>query len=306
MRPRVSLGAALTLGAFICFAPGAFALLPLALLLAVSLPTRLGTVAWIAGCAFWSALWLAAPGPISEQVLKGWTVVTSGAFLLLALDGRRRPLDAAMIAAITASLATLVWLRLFRVDFGSVMSDALRLLWAGYRAMSDAFPALRGEATEISFTVTNLLFLFPGLTMLAGVAGCLLAWDFYHRLADRPVGDAPGFFGEFRFSDHFVWVLVLALAGTLAQIAGLLPGDVWWPMTLLVFVVGLYALRGAAVAVALMARGTRGGTLGTPLLLAAAVFALLLWFATVPVGFGIGMADTWLDFRRRPAAAPGE
>jgi hypothetical protein len=292
------------LGAFLLTAPAAFVLLPLALLLVTTRPARLVTILWIVVGAAWSGLWLAAPGPLAEQVLKGWTVVTSGVFLLLVLDGRRRPADAAVTAVLTASLAALTWLRVFRVEFDSVMGDVLRIIWAQYRAIGDAAPGLRGQLADFSLKVADASVLIPGGMMLLGVAGCLLAWRWYHWFGDRPVGDTPGPFREFRFSDHLIWLLVLGLAGTILQVAGVLSSAAGWPVDLLVLLGGLYAARGLAVARSSAARLGMG--LPLPLLLAALVFVLFLLPFALAALLGVGLADTWLDFRRRSAAAPGE
>ena len=306
MRPRVSLGAALTLGAFLLTAPASFVLLPLALLLGIARPSRAAAWFWFAGSAAWSALWFLAPGLLAEQVMKGWVAVAAGAFLLLVLDGRRRPIDAAVTASLTASLATLVWMRLFRLEIQSVLTDALRGVWAAYRQLGDAMPGLRAQFALYSDSASSAAILFPGAVMLTGVTGLLLAWRWYHHLAERPVGDPPGPISEFRFSDHFVWMLVLGLAGTVAQLAGEMSSGTTWPVNLLVFFGGLYIARGYAVGRTVMGRWGTGTRLPIPLLLAVWVFVLFLLPFVLAAFLGIGLADTWLDFRRPPAAAPGE
>jgi len=247
-----------------------------------------------------------APGPLAEEVLKGWTVVASGCFLLLALDPRRRTVDAAVTAALTASLATLVWLRAFRVDLGTVVTDALRSIWATYRALGDAAPGLRAQLANASDSASSAAIIFPGAVMLAGIAGLLLAWRWYQLLADAPAGATPGPFLGFRFSDHFIWLLVLGMAGMVAQLSGTMTGTVSWPANLLVVFVGLYAARGLAVVRWIAIHWTARPVLPFPLLLAALVFVLFLLPFVLAGLLGIGLADTWLDFRRPPAVAPGE
>jgi hypothetical protein len=294
------------LGAFLLFAPAAFVLLPLALLLLLSRPTRPATWIWIGVGGLWSASWLVAPGPLAEQVLKGWTVVAGGTFLLLALDPRRRTVDAAITAALTASLATLAWMGAFRVDFPAVVADALRSIWATYRALGDAAPGLRAQLAGASDSAASAAIIFPGAVMLAGIAGLTLAWRWYHRLADAPVGAPPGRFLDFRFSDHFIWLLVAGMAGTFAQLSGTMLGGASWPANLLVVFITLYAARGLAVTLwATTSWGIRTA-LPVSLLLAALLFVLFLLPFVLAGLLGIGLADTWLDFRHRPAVAPGE
>ena len=192
MRPRVTLGAALTLGAFLLTAPGALVLLPLALLLILARPTRLATWGWIAVSFFWSEAWLVAASPLAEQVLKGWGVVATGLFVVLVLEAGRPAVDAAITAVLGASLATLAWLRAFRVDIASVMADVLHTIWAQYRMLGDAAPGLRPQLSAASASATEVAVIFPAAAMLMGLAGLLIAWRWYHVLSDRPAGTAPG------------------------------------------------------------------------------------------------------------------
>ena len=306
MRPRVTLGAALTLGAFLLTAPGALVLLPLALLLILARPTRLATWGWIAVSFFWSEAWLVAASPLAEQVLKGWGVVATGLFVVLVLEAGRPAVDAAITAVLGASLATLAWLRAFRVDIASVMADVLHTIWAQYRMLGDAAPGLRPQLSAASASATEVAVIFPAAAMLMGLAGLLIAWRWYHVLSDRPAGTAPGPVTAFRFNDHFIWLLVLGLGATVAQISGVLPADAGWPADLLVFFGGLYIARGYSVARTVWGRWNAGRGTPVPLLLAAALFVLFLLPFALASLLGLGLADTWLDFRRPPAPAPGD
>ncbi|HET7042920.1 MAG TPA: DUF2232 domain-containing protein, partial [Gemmatimonadales bacterium] len=281
------------MGAFLLTAPGALVLLPLALLLAASRPARGATWGWIVLALVWSALWLFAPGPLAEQVLKGWGVVATGLFTVLALEARRPAVDAAITAVLGASLATLAWLRAFRIDLASVMADVLHTIWAQYRMLGDAAPGLRAQLSAASASATEVAVIFPAAAMLMGLAGLLIAWRWYHWLSDHPAGTAPGPVAEFTFNDHFVWLLVLGLAATVAQVSGVLPADAAWPANLLVLFGGLYVARGYAVARTMLGRWSRGPGIPVPLLLAALVFVLFLLPFALATLLGLGLADTW-------------
>jgi len=132
--------------------------------------------------------------------------------------------------------------------------------------------------------------LYPGLLALAGIAGVRLAWTWYHRVAVRPLGKPPAPFRAFGFSDHLVWGWVVALG------LALLPVPQPWSLlgaNLLLVLGVLYAARGVAVFVA------QTGRIPAPL---AGVLALVATFLLPFVVAGLtllGLADTWLDFRRR-------
>ncbi len=296
----MTLGAALTLGAFLLFAPVVFVLLPLGLLLVTSRPTRPSLWLWAVGCGLVTVVWTIAPGGLAAQSLKAWVVLAAGTFVLLALPPGRRAFDAGISASLLATLGVASWLAAFRVPAARVTDDALRTTWAVYRQMGDAMPAWRAAANEASDAAASLASIFPAGVALCGLAGLLLAWRWYHFLVDDPLGIPPGPFRDFRFSDHLVWVLVLGMAGTVAQVAGILrPGDIW-PANLLVLIGALYGARGLAVLWSSI------GGWPTPLLLVGGIAVLFL----APFAFtgllGVGLADTWLDFRRRAAAASGE
>ncbi len=130
--------------------------------------------------------------------------------------------------------------------------------------------------------------------MLGLLPGLALAWSWYHRLATAPVGAAPEQFAEFRFSDQLVWGVVLGMIFLVLP----LPDPAASMVANLSVVIGmLYVARGAAV----MWSSLR--LLPAPLLVLLGIG--LLFFSPVILGgaFALGLADTWVDFRRRRTPA---
>jgi uncharacterized protein YybS (DUF2232 family) len=143
---------------------------------------------------------------------------------------------------------------------------------------------------QVSAMLHSASQLYPGLLAIAAVAGLRLAWAWYHRLAMRPLGPPPAPFRSFSFSDQLVWGWVAALVLTL------LPVPEPWRLAganLLLVLGVLYASRGLAVF--LTQSGRVAGPLGGVLLLIA-VFLLPFVVGGLTL---LGLADTWLDFRRR-------
>jgi large subunit ribosomal protein L9 len=110
-----------------------------------------------------------------------------------------------------------------------------------------------------------------------------------------PLGEAPAAFRTFRFSDH--WCGVLSLRSLC-----------WWRCypevtvlaeNLLILWVGLYALRGLAIAVAALAAAP------APLRVLPGPAALLLSPLTLGVCLAMGLADTWLGHPQRRRRLPG-
>jgi hypothetical protein len=152
--------------------------------------------------------------------------------------------------------------------------DALRSLGEGLRPMAPFFPGVLA------------LLLFAGLCLAALVAP---------RIAGRAVVPIPGRFDDFRFSDHLVWLLIVGLVGLLFAGTTPLAGPA---ASLVTFGVGLYALRGSAVLATALRLAPR---LFVALLVVGALF--LLPFAVGGLAL-LGLADIWLDFRRRMAPPP--
>jgi O-antigen ligase len=124
-----------------------------------------------------------------------------------------------------------------------------------------------------------------------------LAWAWHHRISRRPFGSPPSPFREFRFNDHLVWGAIFTLGLLLVSVPAPVPAIA---ANLMVLWVGLYAVRGLAVLAALLAQAPMAFKAF------AAVFAVLLVPVTVGACLAIGLADTWLDIRRRMTPpAPG-
>jgi uncharacterized protein YybS (DUF2232 family) len=143
---------------------------------------------------------------------------------------------------------------------------------------------------QASAMVRSVSQLFPGLLALAGIAGLRLAWSWYHRLAVHPLGAPATPFRRFGFSDQLVWGWVVALA------LAVLPVPEPWRLAganLLLVLGVLYAVRGLAVVVA------QAGGVAAPVATVLGFIALFLLPFVVGGLTLLGLADTWLDFRRR-------
>jgi hypothetical protein len=102
-------------------------------------------------------------------------------------------------------------------------------------------------------------------------------------------------FAEFRFNDQLVWLVVITAA---AFVLPLPPEAEGLLGNIAIVASGLYAARGLAVT---------WGSLGSfPFLVLVVMLLGLLFILPVALGgfFALGLADTWVDFRRRfPAGA---
>jgi hypothetical protein len=156
---------------------------------------------------------------------------------------------------------------------------------------SDAGQALSNELTQMVRTIGAF---YPALFFLAALAGLRLAWSWYHRIVARPIGPAPAPFAAFRFNDQLIWGWVAGLALCVLPLS---PG--WRALggNLLLVWSALYAARGLAVFSAGSQRVPR-----TVIATLSVVAMFLLPFVLGGLTL-LGLADTWLDFRRRLATS---
>lgn len=131
---------------------------------------------------------------------------------------------------------------------------------------------------------------FPALLVLQSLLVLALAWAVYHRVGRERVGPPLSALREFRFDESLVWGVVLGLLclavplGEAGRVLGL---------NLLVVFGALCALRGLGVMVWFLAPGRVMAVLLT-------LFILLFWPYIMLAAAGLGLGDTWFDWRRSP------
>jgi len=274
--------------------PGAVAF-PLALLLTGARPatdwTRIGAGLALALAAGWMA-YTGVDDPLN-LLTHVVTIVSGALFVLLMRSGPRPALESSLLATGAALAVGIVGISALGLDLASSRAD---LVYSALPTDPEAVAAFKAHDLPASV----LMAIFDATFALALIAGQCVAWRWYQIVAapTEPVAQAP--FGEFRFSDHLVWVFMLGLLGVVAQIGGQLPQSAAWPGALLAVMTVLYALRGLAVV------WPKRPLLASPVLLLLGVAILFLLQYALPGLLGLGLADTWLDFRRRAAAASGE
>lgn len=272
---------------------------PLAGLLLLSRPGTIREWIWLLAAAAWSALWLEQVGGLGAQVTRAGAVLLCGTFLALTLWRPSNGVGRALSATAGAFAALVVWMRGLGIAWAQLASGVDRDLAAYQTAVGEQWRSagapqdMIDQAAAMLHSVSQL---YPGLLALAAIAGLRLAWAWYHRLAARPLGSPPAPFQAFGFNDQLVWGWVAAL--TLALVPVPEPWRLVGANLLLVLGV-LYAVRGLAIVTA-QSRGVAG-----PVRVVLAVISLFLLPFVVGGLTLLGLADTWLDFRRRLTAPTG-
>lgn len=254
-------------------------------------PAALGAAGLILLLAFAGAGGVRDPVWYAER---GWALLLAGGFVAAAaVVGQRRVLARA-VAAVGVAAAGLALTGLLRPGLLAELDWWVeRDLTTAAVSASGWFEAL-GAGGAGAVSVDRVLawqgMLYPAFLGFASLAALVLAWFLEQRLAGRR--ETLGPFRELRFADGLVWiaiaglVLVLVPAGeAISRLA----------QNALVFVGGLYVLRGVAVLFWL------GGALATSAWSAALWVAagVLLYPLALVAALVLGLGDTWVDMRRR-------
>ena len=233
---------------------------------------------------------------------RGWAIVLAGWFVVLTMRWPRSrffPRALAAVAATTALVGLLLTVRpgswalvdwlitegLMRsasvIAQGLILSDPEAYTTAG---LNTAYELTRQFAG-----------FFPALLGLSSLAGLAVAWWVYVRLS---TGSGPGLgpLRDFRFNDHLVWLLLIVL-----KLVVFGTGEGWTSGggNAVVFMGGLYAMRGAGVLLFLS-----GGLTGFGFLFLV-VGMLFLWPVMISGALLVGVGDTWFDLRSKARAIAG-
>lgn len=269
-------------------------------------------LSWTA-VAIWMLAQNAGPSGSSYDFLaRGWTLLLASCFGLSAVLATGVPffpraissLGIAMFIAFGVAASGSGGARrisdVIKSEFGRRNAESFASLqqvsetkgWKDLTAKSPSLGNLADDSEQqlraIPERSSLLLAALLGLESLAALA---LAWSVYHRFATAPAGPALGRLKEFTFNDQLVWGL--AVGATIFLLPPFVEGR-GAGLNLLVFFGALYVLRGLGI----LAWMTKGRALVVVLVLA----TLLAWPLVGILALGLGLGDTWLDWRKR---APG-
>lgn len=279
--------------------------MPLAVYLLAQRPARRDVVVAV---VLGALAWASASGSSDPfgALERSWLALLAGGLAVILLARPDRAFVPTALAALgIGAAAAVVLMGLTHLSWDEVAWRVSRHF--GYQArlilgqMSAAADAAGGDApalvqkleatVETGIRLASLVF--PALLLLQSFAALALGWALYQRVALAPVGVPLGRLRTFRFDDHLIWGIVLALVALLVpRLAGTgaLGGN------LAVFFGGLYVVRGLAVAAALAAAAGIEGVLA-----AAGAVLVVLFLAPVAAAaaLALGVTDTWVDWRRR-------
>lgn len=263
-----------------------------------------------------------------QNLARGWSLVLAGSFGLVCLLSVKRSFFQRALIALTMSLTLALMMSALGPVTGAHMNRAVseeltrrnaetmgavnEFIGRQPKEWSDLvarIPRLGEMPAELEQQLRSLgefgRSLFPSLLILESLAALAIAWSVYHRLSRTRLGPPLGPLREFRFNDQLVWGLIVGLTivflPTLASVRVV-------GRNLLVFFGALYALRGLGVLSFFMAPGALAitATVGFAMFLLPVLNAIaVLGFLFLAIAaFGLGLGDTWADWRSRPRTTP--
>ena len=281
---------------------------------------------WLAGGRLWlAAIWMALAlwilaTPIQgagafDPLARGWSVVLASSFGIVSAVAPTRPFFTRALSAtgiaFAVGLLMVVGLRISPATVArNVAAEITRRVEASeaewqtresspeWKEVTQKYPAAaqmvaQGEAQVRAVKPFSITF-FPALLALESRAALGLAWSLYHRASRTRIGEPLRKLRDFRFHDQLVWGLVLGVTmlvlPTLQDARGI-------GLNFAAFFGVLYVLRGLGVLDWFLS--PRGFV---RVLFFLAMF--LAWPVVSVFSLGLGLGDTWIDWRgrARPAA----
>lgn len=326
---------ALIVFALVPIIPHLRALLPIdeTMLLFVPAMAACALVGWWAGGRVFSAvLWVAlayfmirgsGSTTVFASLLRGWTLLLAGTFGMASLLGASRPFFPRALTAVGVAFglalimssvgpvklsgtATAISEEFARRNTESLefLNTAIATKDAEGRAWTEKLPSLASVPAEAEAQLGLMAragqLMFPALLALESLAALALVWATYHRLSRKRIGVPLAPLSEFRFNDQFVWGLIVGLVilvlPTLASLRGL-------GANLVLFFGALYAVRGLGVLAWFMSPGAFATAIVAGLVLVFVpvvnVIAVLGFMTLGVTALGLGVGDTWADWRNR-------
>jgi hypothetical protein len=244
------------------------------------------------------------------DLARSWGVLVAGALGLVCILGwRRQFLGRALAAVGIAALIAMIGMAfaphaasriegVFAREF-ELRNTAALARWAEWFPGVSFAPAARDWAARRAIELQSASGsfaapLYPALLALESLAACALAWGLYHRMSRARLGAAMAPFRFFRFSDELIWALVAGMTITVLPALDALRAV---GANLVVFFGALYALRGFGVIAWFYPQPTLLAQF------AASAVAVVLLPVSLPLAVGLGVTDTWIDWRRRVRTA---
>ena len=264
---------------------------PLAGCLILARPSGLREWSWVAAAIAISILGFSASSSVAQEIFFAYGVAFTGSFLALRIWRPGPVLARATVAAVDTAALVAIGAWAMGLRWSTIRSELEADFQRAAALVTSNSPLPAAQMDQLRETMATLASVYPGVAILGAIGGGALASAVAWHITHGRTGHEPGAFREFRFNDHLIWGAILTLGLVLLRLPAPFAGFV---ANAMVVWAGLYIARGAAVA------AFTSGMWPFPLRVSLALAAVLF----LPYALGglllLGLADTWLDFRRAP------
>ena len=161
--------------------------------------------------------------------------------------------------------------------------------WQEVMASSPAWAESSAQVErQLAVWPARVRMVFPALLALESLVVMALGWAIYHRIGRTRLGPPLSRWRDVRFDDGLIWGLIAGLALVAAPVTGPLEALGW---NLVVAFGALYLWRGLGVLAWFLAPGRVMAVVWI-------LCTLLFWPVIGAVAVGLGLGDTWFDWRR--------
>jgi len=274
--------------------------IPLALL--CFLTPEAGLRSAVVGAALLILVFSGAPASGIWYLERGWAILVGAWFVAASLAWPDRSFVLRALAGLGGGTASAAGILAFLGGWPVADQVVRERLEASAAATSEVFGGLLpGNAGEAGMAFQEAVVrtaeiqgvLFPAVLAMASIAALGVAWWLHVKLT-RDLGSGLEPLKRFRFPDPLIWLLIGGICLLLGF--GWTEGLGRMGANLLVFMVGLYALRGLGVILFLT------GGLSVPAMVLAGLAVLLLPPLVVAGAMAVGVGDSWFDLRARNGA----
>ena len=246
--------------------------------------------------------------PQFDALARGWSLIVAACFGLVCCLTSARSFFSRALAAVGIALAIAFVITVgtgggavretVQGELATRASETTTAFEARMRASprweelaardTSAAQVATGFVNIIQAGATGAAAVFPALLGLESLLVLALAWALFHRLSRIRIGVPLAPLREFRFNDQLVWGVLLGATALVVPTMDLFRTVGW---NLVLFFGGLYAVRGLGVLAWFLSP--------MRLLLTVAVLLLFMFPLLGALAFGLGLGDTWLDWRNR-------
>ena len=190
---------------------------PLAGLLLINGPATARAWRWALISVALTALWLGISRGIVDQVANAMAILMTSGFVALSASNRRGLFGRASVAVLLAAAGVVIWCSVWDIGWGDLRIALTREWWSVWRdlAANPRFGPRSLDAQDLLQRIADaggsIARLYPARLMLTGILGLVVAANWVELVTGRPIGRPAEGLGKFRFTDHLVWLVIVAV-----------------------------------------------------------------------------------------------